>query len=187
MDKKEQIRQAAIHVFAEKGFYGATTDAIAAEAGVAVGTIYNYFQNKQDVLEYIFEVEYAKRKQFYEELKKVDLPPVEKISRIIIKHFAEVKENPKLVKIVLTERQFTDMCVPQRSGLRQFMEEIITEGKQKGIMHDVDPEILAAMLFGTIEAVMGEYLARQQEGNGSDVFDRAQQEMVKLLRRGLVR
>ena len=42
------------------GFHTATTDKIAAAAGVAVGTIYNYFKNKEDILNHIFQVEYEK-------------------------------------------------------------------------------------------------------------------------------
>jgi TetR/AcrR family fatty acid metabolism transcriptional regulator len=56
--KKEIIRRAAIEVISKLGFHGATTDRIAQEAKVAVGTIYNYFKNKEDILDYIFEVEY---------------------------------------------------------------------------------------------------------------------------------
>ena len=187
MDKKEAIRLAAIKVFAENGFHKTTTDSIAEEAEVAVGTIYNYFQNKQDVLEHIFAVEYEKREYFYEKLKQKDLHPVEKISQIIEKHFTEVKENPELIKIILTERHLARSCFPKREGLRRFMEEIIVAGKKEGTISDIDPEILAVMLFGTIEAVMAEYLAREGERDRGDIFNRAQQEIVKLLKRGLSR
>lgn len=186
MEKKELIRQAAIKVFSEKGYHKATTDRMAEEAGVAVGTIYNYFHNKQDILEYIFEVEFDKRKQFYEEIKKENLHPVEKISRIIEKHFYEVRDNPRLIKIILTERPFTRTCPARRAGLRQFMEEIIADGVKEGYFRDVDDEILAMMLFGIIEYVMDEYLAREGEP-GVDIFERTQQELIKLLRYGMAR
>jgi len=45
-----QILEAAARVFAQKGYHGATTKEIAAEAGVSEGTIYNYFQSKEDLL-----------------------------------------------------------------------------------------------------------------------------------------
>lgn len=186
MDKKELIRQTAIKVFSEDGFHKATTDKIAKKAEVAVGTIYNYFHNKQDILEFIFEVEFDKRKQIFEEIRKEDLPPVEKISRIIEKHFSEVKDNPRLIKIILTERPFTRTCSARRAGLRHFMEEIISDGVKEGYFRDIDSEILAMMLFGMIEYVMDEYLAREEEP-GSDIFERAQQEIIKLLRFGTAR
>jgi len=49
-EKEELIKQAAIRVFASEGFHKARMEAIAREAGVAVGTIYNYFTGKEDVL-----------------------------------------------------------------------------------------------------------------------------------------
>lgn len=49
-DKKELILDAATAVFAQKGFHKATIHAIAQEAGIADGTIYNYFANKTDLL-----------------------------------------------------------------------------------------------------------------------------------------
>ncbi len=54
-DKRERILRAAIKVFARKGFYATRVSEIAKAAGVADGTIYLYFKNKDDVLVSIFE------------------------------------------------------------------------------------------------------------------------------------
>ena len=59
--KKELIRRAAIKVLSKQGFYNTKISQIAEEAGIAVGTIYNYFANKEAILDYIFEVELQKR------------------------------------------------------------------------------------------------------------------------------
>lgn len=48
--RRSQILDAAARVFARRGFHGATTKGIASEAGVAEGTIYNYFDSKSDLL-----------------------------------------------------------------------------------------------------------------------------------------
>jgi len=188
-DKKEVIRKAAIKIFSEQGFHKATTDRIAEEAGVAVGTIYNYFENKSDVLEYIFQTEYEKRKAFFEKLIKQDASPLEKIRSILEKHFAEVQEEPELIKIILEERQHTCADSRGRAGLRKFIEEIISQGIEEGYLRDIDADILAVILFGAIEAVMREYLAegKKQPEEGVQVFDRALEEIMKLFLYGLVR
>ncbi|RPJ78250.1 MAG: TetR/AcrR family transcriptional regulator, partial [Deltaproteobacteria bacterium] len=49
-DKHHKILEAAIKVFAEQGFFRSTISQIAKEAGVADGTIYLYFKNKDDIL-----------------------------------------------------------------------------------------------------------------------------------------
>ena len=54
-DKRERILRAAIEVFAQNGFYATRVSEIAKAAGVADGTIYLYFRNKDDVLISIFE------------------------------------------------------------------------------------------------------------------------------------
>jgi len=67
-EKKEQIRDAAVDVISENGFYNTRMQDIADEAGLAVGTIYNYFSNKDDVLEYIFKVEMERRMEIMKDL-----------------------------------------------------------------------------------------------------------------------
>ena len=49
-ERQEQIMEAALNVFSRRGYAGATMPEIAREAGVAVGTIYNYYRNKRDLL-----------------------------------------------------------------------------------------------------------------------------------------
>ncbi|MGQ9654861.1 MAG: TetR/AcrR family transcriptional regulator, partial [Thermodesulfobacteriota bacterium] len=55
--KHQRILHAAVKIFAEKGFYKAKISEIAREAGVADGTIYLYFKNKDDILIQLFEEE----------------------------------------------------------------------------------------------------------------------------------
>ena len=54
-DKRERITEAAIAVFAEKGYRSSRVSDVAQAAGVADGTIYLYFKNKEDLLLSIFE------------------------------------------------------------------------------------------------------------------------------------
>ena len=54
--KKSQIIDAAIKVFAQKGFYNSKVSDVAREAGIADGTIYLYFKNKDDLLISLFEI-----------------------------------------------------------------------------------------------------------------------------------
>ena len=54
---KRAILQAALKLFAEKGFFRTTTKAISQKAGIAEGTLFNYFQTKEDLALYFFEQE----------------------------------------------------------------------------------------------------------------------------------
>ena len=59
-DKRSRILKAAVKVFAQQGFYNAKVSEIAQNAGIAAGTIYLYFKNKDEILISIFEEEMAK-------------------------------------------------------------------------------------------------------------------------------
>ena len=54
---KRAILREALKLFAEKGFYRTTTKAISKRAGIAEGTLFNYFQTKEDLALYFFEQE----------------------------------------------------------------------------------------------------------------------------------
>jgi AcrR family transcriptional regulator len=70
LENKEKTRKAilraALDLFAEKGFYQTTTKAIARKAGIAEGTLFNYFETKEDLALYFFEEELTRVIAWYE-------------------------------------------------------------------------------------------------------------------------
>ncbi|MGF7186094.1 TetR/AcrR family fatty acid metabolism transcriptional regulator [Desulfitispora alkaliphila] len=189
--KKEQIREAAISVIAKDGFHTASTDKIAAKAGISVGTIYNYFKNKSDILDYIFQVEYEKRAAFFKNLQEQkDTHPTEKITAILNMHFKRVSENPDLIKVVLEEMRFSQSAYfkqyGRKNGFQKFLAEIIQDGIKQGKIRKCNPEIVALTLFGFIEAMMKQYIYQLTEEGSSDVFAHAVEEINALIWQGLV-
>ena len=87
LDKLRANSGGAIQVIAQLGYHYATTDKIANQAGIAVGTIYNYFRNKDEILDYIFQVEVDKRYRCYNELASRDLLALEKMRQLLTMHF----------------------------------------------------------------------------------------------------
>ena len=81
---KQAILQAALKLFAEKGFYQTTTKAISKKAGIAEGTLFNYFPTKEDLALYFFEEELDAVIEWYQHdsrIKRAALP--EKLFAII--------------------------------------------------------------------------------------------------------
>jgi len=186
--KKELIRQAAISVIAREGFHSATTDRIARKAGIAVGTIYNYFKDKEEILDYIFQVEYEKRAEFFKKLQEKSIQPLEKIRLILKMHFEELKENPDLVKVILEERKLSRryyLSETRNNGLRGFLEKILQEGIAQGKVRECDPGIVSTILFGAIEGLMAQYLQDLESKNEPICFSGAVAEMMELINRGL--
>lgn len=191
MNRQEQIREAAVQVMAREGFHQATTDRIAAQAGVAVGTIYNYYRSKEEILADIFRVEYRRRADYLDELNRQQLPSLEKIQRVLRMHFSRVEERPELVRVILAEKARQRASThgdPAIKGLPGLLQEMLAEGIQTGELQPVKPAILATLIFGAIEAAMSRYLDLREQGDqGSAFLQETRDELEGWLRRGLGR
>lgn len=187
--KKVLIREAAIDIIAENGFDDATIEKIAKKAEVAVGTVYNYFNKKEDILNYIFQVEYEKRVKFLDNLKNQDIHPLEKIKKIMSMHFKQLRENPNLAKVILKERSFIKQnkmeYIRKFEKLPNFIKKIIQDGISKGVIRECNPEILSITLFGSVEALMTQFIIKSDGYKSPDVFEMAVDEIGNLLKRGL--
>lgn len=167
-DRQEQIRRAAATVIARNGFHTSTVDLIASQAGVAVGTIYNYFADKTDILRQIFAAEQARRRVMFATISALDLPAVDKILRGIGEHLASIAEDDSAARILLQESampQITGVMPPVRGGaLAEFIGVAAAQGVAQGQI-TCDASSLAVVLTG---AVMGLVEAHVRATPGSD-------------------
>jgi AcrR family transcriptional regulator len=92
-ERRKMIFQTAARVFAEKGYHQTTVKNITDAADISVGTFYIYFKNKDRVLDYIFETQHKKIIAFSEELEKNNIPPLDKIKKLLKFHFKELEDN----------------------------------------------------------------------------------------------
>jgi len=92
-EKKESTRQAilraALALFVEKGFYNTTTRAISRKAKIAEGTLFNYFQTKEDLALYFLEQELSSVAEWYRRDKRVQKAPLPEKLFSIIHRFLE--------------------------------------------------------------------------------------------------
>src|SRR5215475_3309281 len=92
-EKKESTRQAilraALALFAEKGFYTTTTKAISRKAKIAEGTLFNYFQTKEDLALYFFEQELSGVSDWYHRDKRVQTAPLTEKLFALLHHLLE--------------------------------------------------------------------------------------------------
>ncbi len=188
LDKKEIIRQAAISVIAERGFHESTVDLIAGRARVSVGTIYNYFRSKEEILSHIFDVEYAKRLAFFKNVSaQARLGPLEKVDGILRFHLDEMKANPDLASLLVREGYSHRACHHRGAGhfrgLSQLLAEILAEGVKDGTLRPHDPGIVAPCLMGAVEAAMALFV--HDPDGGKDHLGRATGEVLNLLRHGI--
>ncbi|MGM0436666.1 MAG: TetR/AcrR family transcriptional regulator [Bacillota bacterium] len=186
-DKKELIREAAIKVMSKKGFYNTKTAEIAEEANVAVGTIYNYFKNKEDILDYIFRYELEKRMKNLSKIKQQDLDFWEKLKIFLDFHFNEIKENIAVGEILVREKDFpkkegSDYINEYLTMIPEIMKNEIKAAIKRGeINEDYDPEISANIIFGSIQGIVEKAIKKEDKS----MLIKAPEELIKLLRNGL--
>lgn len=187
-DKRELIREAAIQVFSEKGYHEARADEIAQAAGVAVGTIYNYFKNKEEILFDIFATEFEQRRRFYEELRASDLPVMEQIRRILEEHFSRLNKRRALMQVLLRERFEPGKLRSKLTGLYRemvgYVEELVRQGVEEGWLRRCSPKIIAHAIFGTVESVIGCGMI-YPEREAAGIFREAPKELAEFIWKGI--
>jgi len=157
IDKHARIINAAIKIFAEKGFYNTRISEIAHEANIADGTIYLYFKNKDDILISLFEEEFGKIcKLMRAELNNTD-DPVEKLRIFALRHLNMILDNRYLAEVIQVElrqsakfmREYVNKVFLEYLNL---ISAVIREGQEMGIFRkDVAPGIIKRAFFGALD------------------------------------
>ncbi len=190
-NKEELIRQAAIRVFAREGFHRARMETIAHEAGVAVGTIYNYFESKDDVLLAVFEAEFEEQISFFEGLQESGLSIPEQIAQILQGHFSLLRERTELAQVLLQERfnpgeGFKGKLSDFHRKVVERIEALIQEGIDQGWVRSCDPRIIAPALFAVVQSI-GSWEMIHTERVVQELFQTAPTELADFIWKGLKR
>ncbi len=136
--KQDLIRNAAIRVFARKGFHTTRAEEIAEEAGIAVGTIYNYFESKSQILLSIFEREFDEEVGLYESMAKSGVSVRERFSKILSAHFARLAESRDLAMVLVRERyngsgEIGEAMAKMQRKMLDKIEKLIQDGVDAGM------------------------------------------------------
>ena len=159
-DKRERILRAAVKVFARKGFYAARVSEIAKAAGVADGTIYLYFENKDDVLVSLFDDRLTRLIAVLEkEIAAEGLTFEQRFRRVIELQLGLLDGQRELAEVVTVNlRQSTRLlkqyATPLFTRYLDVMAHLIMEGQQSGVVRaDVQPRVVARSLWGALDAL----------------------------------
>ena len=158
-DKKERILTAAEMIFAEKGYFETTVSEIAKEAGVAEGTIYEYFENKKDLLYAVPEqntIEYADFVLNHLQGIKGATNKLRKIIWCQLHYFRTHRNYTKIVTLEIRRGPdyFKSKAYENLKLYSDLILSIVREGIKDGeIAPDVSPHITRDMILGTIEHI----------------------------------
>ncbi len=168
-DKYQSIIEAAVEVFARYGYHRARVSDIAREAGVADGTVYLYFESKEDVLVSLFR---DKMGDFVATIKNalIEEPDVEgQIERLIKMHLTQLGANRRLALVTQIELRQSDPSIRKAitDPLQEYfdvIEGIIRQGQQVGAIRcDVDVKLARKMIFGTIDEVVTSWVLSKRD------------------------
>ena len=187
-DKRSRILKAAVKVFAQRGFYNAKVSQIAKNAGIADGTIYLYFKNKDEILISIFEEEMAK---FISKVRKEieSEPDIKSKLRIFVKtHLSFVEKNPKLAQVFQLELRQSNKFIKEYAGskLKEYLNvagDIIAEGQRQGIIRkDIHPGLMKRALFGSLDEVATHWVLMK---NGKYDLEKSAEQIADIFLRGI--
>jgi TetR/AcrR family fatty acid metabolism transcriptional regulator len=162
--KYHQILEAAVRVFARQGFHQSTVAQIAKEAGVADGTIYLYFKNKDDILVQFFSF---RAKQVFESFREaVDRADssLDKLSNLVRRHLAEFQRDRDGAVVYQVEThqnsRLAEAQIKEMSQMyRDLISEIVEQGQQDGtIRKDLYVGLVKRLIIGAVDEVINTWL-----------------------------
>lgn len=155
--KYEAILRAAIKVFARSGFFNSKVADVAREAGVADGTVYLYFKNKDDILASIFN-QYMNDALTAGRARLAQIhDPVEKLRRIVHAHLEGLGRDRNLAVVFQVELRSSTKFMEQFSATKvteylDLIRDVIEEGQLGGVFRsNVNTKIAAKVLFGALD------------------------------------
>lgn len=167
--KYKQIVDAAVIVIAENGYHQAQVSKIAKEAGVADGTIYLYFKNKEDILISVFREKMAIFVNNVEVILKQDIDTSEKLFRLIDSHFRILHEDRHLAIVTQLELRQSNKELRLRinevlKGYLMLLDAILKEGIVNGALDEgLDIRLARQMVFGTIDETITSWVMNDQK------------------------
>ncbi|VFU18780.1 transcriptional regulator of fatty acids degradation (FadR-long-chain (C14-C20) acyl-CoAs) [anaerobic digester metagenome] len=155
--------EAAAGIFARKGYHKATVEEIARAIGVAKGTIYYHFENKEDLYLAVIREGVYLFKQKLDRVAATKAPPPEKIGMLIEGQLLFFEQEKDFVFLFLKELFSTgvrrELLAEMLAGCLQVIRNVVEDGIQDGSFKAVDPEITTSALFGMVAIPALHYLS----------------------------
>ena len=167
--KYHQILEAAVKVFARQGFHQSTVAEIAKEAGVADGTIYLYFKNKDDILVQFFS--FRAKQVFISFREEVDRAQnsLDKLRNLVRRHLAEFQRDRDGAVVYQVEThqnsRLAEAQIREMSQMyRDLISEIVEQGQQEGtIRKDLYVGLVKRFIIGAVDEVINTWLHSNEE------------------------
>ena len=188
-EKRRLLLDAAIRVFAHKGYHTCRVGDIAKEAGVAYGLLYHYFESKEDVLRTIFRETWGEMLASVHGIEAAGGPARDQVRKVAAVVLGSWKRNPDLIRVLIrevTRSPHLQEEVAEIGTAMDALERVIRNGQERGEFRaSLEPRLASWILYGALEEILtGWVIGRPPEDD--DEVARAVTTVAEMLCDGLV-
>ncbi len=182
-DKRRLILDAAVRVFARRGYHGSRVGDIATEAGVAHGLLYHYFASKDEVLETVFRENFGELLERFRAVEASDESAPEKLEGIAKILLRTWRNDPDLVTVMVREVARSPQLQSQVDEVGEafaILQRVIEQGQADGAFRrDLDARLASWIVYGGLEEVLTGWVLGQLP-DGDEEVARAERTAIEI-------
>jgi TetR/AcrR family transcriptional regulator, fatty acid metabolism regulator protein len=165
VDKRRLILDAAIRVFADKGFHHCRVSDVADEAGVAYGLVYHYFDSKEEILNQLFIERWQLMLDAIVAIdEKQDAPARDKLYMVASFIIDSYRHEPQLMKVIIVEvtraaNTFGQLHLAKIREAYELIAQIVEQARRDGsFKSDISADFAAMCFYGAIEQLLSAWI-----------------------------
>jgi TetR/AcrR family transcriptional regulator, fatty acid metabolism regulator protein len=189
-DRRRQILDAGVRVFARQGFHSCRVSDIADEANVAYGLVYHYFKSKDQVMNELFTERWSLLLGAIDEVDATEASGREKLDAVARFIVDSYRHDPELMKVIIVEvtraaNSFGRTHLPDIRRAYDSIAKIVADAQRSGqFRSDIDPLVASMWFYGAIEQLLSGWVFGLIPAGEGD-FDRAREMVVEAICGGL--
>jgi TetR/AcrR family fatty acid metabolism transcriptional regulator len=187
-EKRRLILDAAVRVFARKGYHTCRVGDIAEEAGVAYGLLYHYFSSKEEVLETVFRETWSELLEAVRGVEESGAPAQEQLRQVAAILLRSWRREPDLVRVLVREVARSPQMprrVEEIGHAFRAIERIVARGQEEGSFRaELDPRLASWIFYGAIEEILTGWVLGQLP-DGDEEVAKAERTVVEVIGGGL--
>lgn len=183
-DKKQLVCDSAIKLISKLSYQNVRVQAIADHAKVSVGTIYNYFTSKEEIVEYIIETQYNKRLAYIKTLDKEDISPLNKIIKYLEFCMDDYKEHRDLGKVLAIDLVAKHVDLGIKTNVNEIYEELeklFEKAANIGELQDINIHMMTSIVM----AMMRGCVYTDEYNSDDETFDYFKNAVISIIVNGV--
>ncbi len=192
-ERRRTILRAAVEVFSRKGYHGCRMSDVAREAQVAYGLVYHYFKNKDELLQSVFSIGWARFLYRIQERISAAETLEARITGIITVAFEALKRDPRGVRVLILEvgRSPSASAALSRgeafTSVLELAASLFRQAQVSGeLSADVDPVLMASQLFGAVEMSLTACVLKMVDSSTPEALERVRDQVIHAVLRGVM-